>query len=187
MIEGVDRRHLLIAGFSSARIKDPKAVLGILRESFPRVEVQLMRADRIAGTEHLSFATLNAVRAFGRKYKRSRSLAMEILLYASCQRQISKAIELLGVTAATRQVGVAALSTRIAVLEDLQEALRKLLGGKVDDGVLEIRTNRKLSELRRVFGILDRELEASRQGGEGDAEVVKRLVIERSALLALEG
>ena len=147
----------------------------------------MMRADRIAGTEHLEFATWNAVKAFGRKYKRSRSLAMEILLYASCQRQISKAIEILGVTRATSQVGVAAISTRIAVLEDLQEALGKMLGGKVDDGVLEIRTKRKLSELRRVFGILDRELEASMVGGEGDAEVVKRLVIERSALLALEG
>lgn len=147
----------------------------------------MMRADRIAGTEHLSFATRNAVKAFGRKYKRSRSLAMEILLYASCQRQISKAIVLLGVNPSTSQVAVAALSTRIGVLVDLQEVLQKMLGGKMDDGVLEIRTERKLSELKKVFGILDRELEASRLEGEEDAEVVKRLVVERSALLALEG
>lgn len=187
MMEGVDGLHLLILGFSSAKLMDPAAVLRKLRESFPEVDVQLLRADRIAGPEHLLFATRNAVKAFGQEYKRSRSLAMEVLLYVSCQRQISKAIDTLGVTPMTSQVAAAALFRKLGVVDDFQRSLTNMVRGKMDSGVLEIRTKKKLSELKRVFGIPDREMEASRLQGEDDAEVVKRLVLERSALLALEG
>jgi len=183
----VDGQHLLILGFASAKVKDPRVELARLRDAFPSAEPQLMRADRIAGPEHLWFAAQNAVKAFSQKYKRSRSLAMEMLLYASCQRQISKAIEMLGVTPQTEEIAVTAMSKSPRVFGEFAGFAEKAVGGKLDPEVLEIRSKRKLSELKRVFKIGDRELEASRLEGERDDVVVKRLVIERSALLALEG
>ena len=187
MIEKADGRHLLILGFASAKVKDPRVSLRRLRDAFPNAEIQLMRADRIAGPEHLWFAAKNAVKAFSQKYRRSRSLAMEMLLYASCQRQISKAIEMLGVTPQTKEISVTAMSKSSHVFGEFTGFAGKAVGGKLDPEVLEIRSKRKLSELKRAFKIGDRELKASRVEGEADDVVVKRLVIERSALLALEG
>ena len=186
-MERVDGRHLLILGFASAKVKDPRVALARLRDAFPNAEIQLMRADRIAGPEHLSFAAKNAVKAFSQKYRRSRSLAMEMLLYASCQRQISRAIEMLGVTPQTKEIAVTAMSKSLRVSGEFAEFAEKAVGGKLDPEVLEIGSKRKLLELKRAFKIGERELEASRLEGETDDVVVKRLVIERSALLALAG
>ena len=187
MLERIDSWCLLILGFAAAKVKDPKATLGQLRSSFPQVEVQLIRADRVAGREHLSFAVRNALKAFGKKYKRSRSIAMEVLLYTSCQRQISKAIQTMGVTAQTREIAMVAMSKSPGLLEELTEGAEKMIGGKLDSEVLEIQSRTKLAELKKFFGIGERELDAGRLPGETDGMALTRLIIERSALLALEG
>ncbi len=186
-MERIDGNHLLLLGFSSSKVKDARILLSNLRRSFPRVKIQLLRADRIAGTEHLALASANALRAFSQGRARSRSLEMEILLYASCQRQISKAIEMLGVTPLTREIAVVALSESPTILSTLPPKLERMIGGELDHGVLEVGTKRKLSRLQRVFEITKRELQATRLPDEGEEGAVKRLVIERSALLALEG
>ena len=177
----------MILGFSSARIIDARRLLSKLRQSLPTVELQVMRADRIAGEEHLSFAASNALRAFRQKYKRSKSLGMEILLYASCQRQISKAIQMLGVSPQTRAIAVVGLSKSKQALARLPIIIEKMTGGKPDSKILEVGSGRKLLGLKKLHGITARELEATRVSEERDEEVVKRLVVERSALLAFEG
>ena len=187
MLERIDSRYLLILGFRAAKVNDPKASLAELRGSFPNAEVQLLRADRVAGSEHLAFAVRNALKAFSQKYKRSRTIAMEILLYASCQRQISKAIQTLGVTAQTGDIAMVAVSKSQGMLMELTGMADSILGGRVDSEVLEIESKTKLAELKRSFGIGERELEAARQPGETDNMVAKRLILERSALLALAG
>ncbi len=186
-MERIDGHHLLILGFSSSKVENPRVLLSNLRHSFPRVRIQLMRADRIAGTEHLTLASANALRAFNQGQAHSRSLEMEILLYASCQRQISKAIEMLGLTPLTREVAVVALSESPTILNTLPSDLESMIGGELDPSVLEVGTKQKLSGLRRVFDITKRELQATLLPNEKEEEAVKRLVIERSALLALEG
>src|SRR5881628_3196461 len=104
LLEEVDGSHLLILPLKSCRIHSVESALGSIRSSFPDAQTQLMRADRICGKDHLIFAARNAMRAFSRSRRRSHSLAVELLLYASGQRQISKAIETLGVTPQTLQV-----------------------------------------------------------------------------------
>ncbi len=185
-MERIDGQHVLILGLSSSQVKDAKVLLSKLRYSFPRVKIQLMRADRIAGTEHLTLASANALRAFSQGQARSRSLEMEILLYASCKRQISKAIEMLGLTPLTREIAVVALSESPTILSTLPSSLESMISGQLDPSVLEVRTKQKLSGLRRVFDITKRELQATLLPNEKEEEAVKRLVIERSALLALE-
>src|SRR5438477_12759580 len=94
LIEEIDNHFLLSLGFSNARISDPEQTLKQLRSINNQTEVQLVKADLIGGPEHLQFAARNALYSFKGKRRRSKSLAMELLLYISCQRQIAKAITL---------------------------------------------------------------------------------------------
>ena len=61
------------------------------------IEIQLFDADMIFGENHLISAFDHAKRAFERNDASTHSLGMEILLYASGERQIKKAIEKMGV------------------------------------------------------------------------------------------
>ena len=149
------------------------------------MEIQLFRADRIAGPEHLSLAAKGAIRAFRQHRERSRTLAVELLLYASCQRQISKAIQLLGLTSSTDEAVLTAFSDR-PIPQELVEATGKLLQARKDDTVIEISSRRKTSELMRVYDISKRSISAAQLPNEGEMSVLKRLIIERSALLTVE-
>ena len=144
-----------------------------------------MRADRIGGKEHLLFAARNATRAFNQSRQRSHTLAVELLLYASCQRQISKAIQTLGLKPETTDVALAALSDKNfspVLIDKTAEALRASL----DDRVLEISSKKKAAVLSNVYGVTRVELEASKLPGESPESVLKRLIIERSALLSVQ-
>jgi len=58
--------------------------------------------------------------------------------------------------------------------------------GVPDDTVLDIGTLPKVRALKKAYNISDRELNSSRMPGEPEKSALKRLVIERSALLVLE-
>jgi tRNA threonylcarbamoyladenosine modification (KEOPS) complex Cgi121 subunit len=184
LMEEIDGSYLLSLGFSGGQVKDPEKTLGKLR-SAPGVEVQLLKAELVAGRDHLNFAARNALHSFKGKRRRSKSLAVEYLLYVSCQRQISKAIHLLGVGPADGQVLLVALSESKEALQELEKVARSVIGGQLDMNLLEIGSDRKLRSLRKAYGVTDREMEAARLQGESDADVLKRLIIERSALLDL--
>ena len=97
LIDEIDDRYLLSLAFAKASISDPEQTLKQLRSISSEAEVQLVKADLIGGPEHLQFAARNALHSFSGAQRRSKSLAVELLLYISCQRQIAKAIKLLGV------------------------------------------------------------------------------------------
>ena len=59
--------------------------------------VQLMNGLLIADDYHLLSAAQNAVNALSGKYMLSRSLDVELIVYASAQRQIGRALDELGV------------------------------------------------------------------------------------------
>ena len=92
MMDEIDHQYLLSLGFDNAKIVDPEKTLRQLRSASDKAQVQLLKATLVAGSEHLRFAARNALHSFRSKSPRSKSLAVEFLLYVSCQRQISKAI-----------------------------------------------------------------------------------------------
>src|SRR6266540_3000013 len=154
-MEEIDHHYLLSLGFNHAKVSDPEKVLRQLR-SANKVQVQLLKAGLVGGPEHLRFAARNALHSFRSKSPRSKSLAMEYLLYLSCQRQISKAISLLGVEPTDRQVVLVALSESKEAIQEV-ESLSKLLFGEADDSLVEIGSNRKLAEIQRYYGVSNRE------------------------------
>ncbi len=186
MLEEVDHHYLLAVGFDGVKISDPESLLKQLRSSVKDAQIQLLKAGLIAGREHLSFAARNALHSFKGTRRKSKSLAVEFLLFVSCQGQISKAIELLGVTKRDRRVALVALSESKTALERLEEVAKSKIRGVQDDGLIEIGSEGKADELRRVYGITSRESDASRLPDEPELDVLKRLVIERSSLVAID-
>src|SRR5438309_711584 len=71
LIEEIDNYYLLILAFSDARISDPEQTLKQLRSINKQSEVQLVKADLIAGAEHLKFAARNALSSFKGPRRRS--------------------------------------------------------------------------------------------------------------------
>ena len=94
------------------------------------VTVQFFRASRIFGAEHLISATEKALRAVENGTAMSKTLGMEIMLYAAAERQTSEALRKVGI-----HKGITEMAAAI-VGEISAETLIKDLGLERDDSVL---------------------------------------------------
>lgn len=184
--EKVGSYSLFMLGFQNARVNDPEKVLKNLRTDFRGVELQLLRADRLAGKEHLLFAARNAVDSFKGKDRRAKHLSMEILLFTSGEHQIVEAIRLLGVTPATTELVVVGLSETRIDQNLVAGKVGQIVGGVPDDSVIDLQNANKVSGLKKAYKISDRELASTRVPNETEEMALQRLVIERSAILVLE-
>jgi len=100
-------KHVGIAGFADVHISDVDQFLNLTREMLDAAAaVQFFDAKLIAGWQHLYFAALNALKAFKNKTNISKNLAVECLLYASAQRQIRTALDLVGIRQNSSRIGV---------------------------------------------------------------------------------
>ncbi len=185
LIDEIDGHYLLSLAYADARIRDPEHTLKQLRSINNKAELQLVKSDLIAGHEHVQFAARNALYSFKGK-RRSKSLAMELLLYLSCQRQIAKAIKFLGVDSEDSHVALIALSDSKNAIQELARQAESIMSGEQDDDQIEIGSKRKMAKLQQSYGVTIKEMEAARLEGESEASVLKRLIVERSALLDLE-
>jgi len=183
LIKEINSHYLLSLGFAKASIADPEHTLEQLRSVNKQAEVQLVKADLIAGPEHLQFAARNAIYSFNGKRRRSKSLAMELLVYVSCQRQIAKAIKFLGVDSKDSRIALVALSDSKDAILELDRRARLIVSGEQADNLIEIGSKQKMAQLQRSYGVTGREMEAARFEGETDSSILKRLIVERSALL----
>src|SRR5881409_4460011 len=110
--ERIGSYFIWIQGFRNVEVADSEKGLRDLRESFEGIELQLLRADRIAGIEHVVFAARNAVDSFEGKDRRAKHLSMEFLLFASGEHQIVEAIRLLGVSESSAELALVGLSEK---------------------------------------------------------------------------
>jgi len=176
---------VLVAGFRNVRLEDPAGLIEGLRtrEELKDLCFQLLDADTVAGPEHIFVSVINALRAFELGLNVSSDLGLEILTFASGQRQISKAIRSMGLSKG--QANVAA----VVVAKSEDAALRALkaitdtltgLGGTRDDDVLEVREE-KARKLAEAFGLTDQEIPACTRAG-GLVDAIKALVVEKVAL-----
>ncbi len=177
--------YLTVAGFRNVRIRDIDRFFQTLKNEVDDTHVQLLDASLVAGYEHLQFAVLNALNAFAGHVSVSSNLAIEIILYASAQRQIKEAFRLVGLRPSTTKVAVVVLARTEEQVSRRLEAVSRLIGGQRDDQVIDL-TEDKLEGIKRLFGISSVELEAkaSRRGLEKQA--LMDLVIEHMALLVTQ-
>jgi KEOPS complex subunit Cgi121 len=175
---------LSLLGFRDVHIASIDVFLTQLRRVAP-IPLQVFDAAVIASQQHLLFATLNALTAFEQGQRISENLAVEILLYASGQRQISKAIERMGVKPTTATIAVAFLTATPDDAETMEAKLTQAIPGVRDDRVLAFQAG-KVERVINAFAVTDRELAAVADDGENPWVALVKIVIERGALLAID-
>ena len=173
--------YITIAGFRSVQIEDINAFLEHFRKEDKGATVQFFGAKHVAGPQHLYFAALNALNAFEKNTNISNNLAVEALLYASAQRQIKKAVKMLGIKQDSSEVATLIITDR-RKKSDYLRLVTKTVPGERDDGVLEL-ANKKIVDIKKLFGISDIEFEAKLEKKGLEKEALTDLVIERMALL----
>ena len=178
-------KYIAIAGFKNVKIKDVNSFLEQVRREIREAHVQFFNAKLIAGQQHLYFAALNALRSFERKSNISSNLAIEALLYASAQRQIRKAVDMLGIKQNSSQVAVLIIAENRQGIDDCLKIVSRLMPGERDDDVLEL-TDEKIEDVKNLFGVSDLEIEAKLRRKGLEREALVDLVIEHVALLATQ-
>ncbi len=178
--------YVAIAGFRNVKVKDVNRFFLLVKEKTGNACVQFFDAKLVAGWQHLYFAVLNAVTAFKNRLNISNNLGIEILLYASAQRQIKEAVRLMGIRPDTRMVAVVVVANTRKEASSFLRLISPLLTGSIqDDGLLEL-TEDKVEDVKRLFGISDVELEAKMENEEDEKEALRELVIEHVALLVTQ-
>jgi tRNA threonylcarbamoyladenosine modification (KEOPS) complex Cgi121 subunit len=176
-------RCVWISAFD-ARPSNVTQILGDASEKFPGTCVQLVDLDRVAGSRFLFVATYNALKSFSSNHRISRSLAMEILLYVSANRQIAEAIERVGVTSETERTAAVVVGSAVGPVS----ATGIFLGDAIkhaNDKLLDEWSDARIQNVRIALDIRDKELNAILREGEEPIKGIERLAIERSALLAV--
>ena len=177
-------KYVELTGFRNVSVKDAEEFVKAAREATPQTaSVQFFDADLVATWQHLYFAVLNALVAFKNERNISKSLAMEVMLYASAQRQIRKALQLIGVKSASVNVAVVIVGVNPDSVRAAVSAVSKRVGVEPDETVLEL-TREKTQLIRKAFGISTEELEAVDE--KDAAQALVNLVIERTALLSTQ-
>jgi tRNA threonylcarbamoyladenosine modification (KEOPS) complex Cgi121 subunit len=178
-------KYVEITGFRNVAVKDAEEFVKAGRRELPKsMCAQFFDAGLVASWQHLYFAVLNALLAFKNGRNISKSVAMEVMLYASAQRQIRKAIEFMGVKCAVADVAVVVIGESAESVEALCSAVSKRVGKEPDDAVLEI-SKEKAECIREAFGITAAEFEAVLEK-DNSKEALVDLVIERAALLSTQ-
>ncbi len=178
-------KYVAITGFRNAKIRDVEEFFKIIRREKPsNVEIQFFDAELVATWQHLYFAVLNALTAFKNKRNISKSLTMEIMIYASAQHQIRKAMELLGVKLTTSKIAVLIIGEKPEDVKSALSVVSKLVNAQQDDKVLEM-SKEKAKIIQNTFGISDLELKTVMKGNNLERTLTD-LVIERMALLAIQ-
>ena len=161
----------------------------------PKSTILFIEARAVAGMQHLKACILNSIKGISQKNNISNSLNVEILLYLSGYRQISKAIERCGLSKNTRD---------IICVQIIQNDLIKKTSDHVfnyeqflSENNISIKTFQKNVEFVRIadpktimfnLEITDENIDAVIAGEDNKIsreEALKLLAIEKSALLNL--
>ncbi|MFW9935119.1 MAG: KEOPS complex subunit Cgi121 [Candidatus Thorarchaeota archaeon] len=186
---GSSHHQVGIFGCSLTRPLLPEAIIDLTKQiTFtPGLTFLLVDADYVAGTDHLLFATIHAFSAFNTQTNRASTRQMEILRFAAAQRQISQALEILGISNSTRRLGGVLANTKESALDSAYHKFLQLTEATDDPAVLEIDTDKKAQAIQDNFDISAAELEAICPSKKSVArkQALQKLVFDRCALLAI--
>lgn len=160
--------------FGKPLIDNSKEFISAVRDLQARTGcvIQAFDADKVASERHLIFAIEKAFAAFSEKRNVAKDLGVEILRYASGERQIERALSI-GVSRSTKRIALAIIRPESA--EDIAWPDSSELSRLIEiDG---IGSSFKLDALRETFNISDDEIRAA------DEARIPDLVLERVALV----
>jgi len=118
--------------------------------------VQFFNSAMIVDAIHLLSAAQNAFNAWKGDYMRARSLDVEIVIYASAQHQIGRAIEIMGIDDKTKTIAIVVLGEDEKKIKDCILDIEKAIGDEITPA-FEM-TAEKLETLMRTFRISESEV-----------------------------
>ena len=186
---GQSQHQVGIFGCTLQSSSSAKALLttveGVTREF--DLTFQLADATQVAGFHHLLFATHHALQAFQMGTQRATTLGMEILRIASGQRQIRRAVTLLGINNETRSLGGVLVAESSAALQPAYTRFLNLTGAQDSATALEINTPEKEQALLTLFQISAEELAATTTSKRVAARrlALAKIIFDRMALLSI--
>ena len=175
-------KKIAIIGFSNVKLENINTFLEQFRKENKGAPIQFFDARHVAGPQHLYFAALNALNAFEKRTNISNNLEVEALLYASAQRQIQKAVKMLGIKQDSSEVAALIITDKNKKKLDSLKLVTENVPGVQDDSVVKL-TDKKVVKIKKLFRISDLELEAKLEKKGLEKEAITDLVIERMALL----
>jgi len=178
------QRVLGMTALENVSIRDTEDILAKIDRA-PALACQLLNPERVTGKDHVQLAVLNALRAFKNSRNISRQLSIEILLYASGQRQIEKALGMLGIKAGMQRVLAVAVGETDEEVKELLNAVRGLLGGQASDEMMEQWSEEKAWKILEAYGISPDEVRAARRADEPIQDLITKILAERMALLSM--
>lgn len=152
-----------------------------------QVTLQLADAARVAGFHHLLFAIIHALHAFNQGTQRASNLGTEILRFAAAQRQIARALKILGISNETRQLAGVILGGPQKVLHRAYTQFLTKTGAHDSPEVLDITSHEKEKELQEAFKISSVELAATAFSRRipDRRQAIKKIIYDHCALLSI--
>ena len=183
IIEQVNSSHLLIfAGSLVTEGRESKSIGALLNHVTAHYDLkaaQLFDNRLIWGKRHLYSAIWHAYQAATHDQMISKTLSIEILLYAAGQRQIHKAIEILGVNPTTRSIVGTLLGDDLPSLREAYTYLLEKLEMTADLAKLSDFNLKKEHVLAKLVGteLTPREMNSFE---------IEKAILQKVGLLALE-
>ncbi|MEM2265905.1 MAG: KEOPS complex subunit Cgi121 [Candidatus Hadarchaeales archaeon] len=167
-LAGGRRKGGLGVGEILERIRGVDQKMGTITQAFD--------ARLVAGKAHLAHASRLALLAHSRGMGFADSLALELICWAAAERQISRALEKMGLKEDSIAIGLVSVGEEKKAVEKALEEILRETEMEREDGVLDLSPSKERLLLERFHlpkGMV-------RKLG------VQKLVLERIALLALE-
>ncbi len=118
--------------------------------------IQFFDSSMTVDELHLLSAVQNAVNAWKGGYMKSRGLDVEMIVYASAQHQIGRALELMGVTDETEAVIAVVLGEQLDSVKDCMRTLGLAIGKEITPAFRK--TLDRIKALMKVFNISESEV-----------------------------
>ena len=150
------------------------------------LNVQLLNASLIADEVHLLSAAQNAINAEQGEYMLSKSLDVEIIVFASTQRQIGRALDALGVYDGIDNVAVVVVGPDSTSVKNTIGEIIKQVGEEVVPPFKA--TRNRLDQIKHHYQITDKEIDAieESEATESRMSALARCVASRVALVAFD-
>ena len=170
--------YVTITAAINTEITDINKTLSELDKQVAGTVFQLFDADKITDQYQIYYAASNAQYAMENGSNISNKLDVETLLYASTQNQISKAIELIGVSKKTRRIAIIVISE--TENDPAATKIAEYLGDPTDQALEP--TPEKYNALKTLYEITDAAIETV--GGD-KYKALTSLITEKSTLIGL--
>jgi tRNA threonylcarbamoyladenosine modification (KEOPS) complex Cgi121 subunit len=148
--------------------------------------VQLLNGLLIADETHLLSAVQNAINAKRGDYMLSRSLDVEIIVFASAQRQIGRALDELGVYDGLDEIAAVVVGPDTSVVEDTIRDLTGKIGNEVIPAFAA--TNERIERIKDHYQINDKEIRAISDSDKIESQLaaLSRCLVSRVSLVAFD-